>query len=187
MVTAAARRSPAEIAVTFGDHDVTYAELDRRADDVATRLLVLGVGPDRIVVVLLDRSEDLVMALLAVAKSGAAFMPLDPGQPANRIAAMIGASGAPVVVTHERNLQLLKGFAGHRLCLDLPGAPVGNGRCRIPLCRTAGRAGLRHPHLGFHGRPSGCSTPTAGCATCCSGCRRTTGSTPATGCCTTPR
>ena len=93
MVTAAARRSPAEIAVTFGDHDVTYAELDRRADDLATQLLVLGVGPDRIVVVLLDRSEDLVMALLAVAKSGAAFMPLDPGQPANRIAAMIERLG----------------------------------------------------------------------------------------------
>jgi amino acid adenylation domain-containing protein len=122
MVTAAARRSPAEIAVTFGNRDLTYAELDRRADDLAGQLRSFGVGPDRIVVVLLDRSEDLVVALLGVAKSGAAFMPLDPGQPANRIASMIEASGAPVVITHERNLQLVKEFPGHRLCLDLPAA-----------------------------------------------------------------
>ncbi|MDT7740634.1 MAG: hypothetical protein QOK09_4003, partial [Mycobacterium sp.] len=127
LVTAAAQRSPAEIAVTFGDRDVTYAELDRRADDLASRLRGLGVGPDRIVVILLDRSEDLVVALLGVAKSGAAFMPLDPGQPGNRIAAMIEASGAPVVVTHERNLQLVKESTGHRLCLDLPAASSETG------------------------------------------------------------
>ena len=124
MVTAAARRHPAEIAVTFGDQDVTYAELDRRADELAARLAGLGAGPDRLVVVLLDRSVDLVVALLGVAKSGAAFMPLDPGQPANRLAAMTEASGAPIVVTHERNLQLVRDFAGHRLCLDLPAAPA---------------------------------------------------------------
>ena len=143
MVTAAARRSPAEVAVTFGDRDLTYAELDRRADDVASRLRGLGVGPDRIVVVLLDRSEDLVVALLGVAKSGAAFMPLDPGQPANRIAAMIEASGAPAVVTHERNLQLVKGFAGHRLCLDLPAAPSGTGAV-APVARSDGLAYVVH-------------------------------------------
>ncbi len=123
MVTAAARRNPSATAVTFGDREMTYAELARRTDDVAARLHSRGMGPDRTVVVLLDRSEDLVVALLGVAKSGAAFMPLDPGQPANRIAAMIEASGAPVVVTHQRNLQLLKEFGGYRLCLDLPPDP----------------------------------------------------------------
>ncbi|WIM86737.1 amino acid adenylation domain-containing protein [Candidatus Mycobacterium wuenschmannii] len=123
MVTAAARANPSEIAVTFGDRDLTYADLDRRTDDVASRLQTLGVGPDSVVTVLLDRSEDLVVALLAVAKSGAAFMPLDPGQPANRIAAMIEAAGTPVVVTHERNLKLLNDFSGQRLCLDLLATP----------------------------------------------------------------
>ncbi|HEX4393980.1 MAG TPA: amino acid adenylation domain-containing protein [Mycobacterium sp.] len=143
MVTAVARRSPAEIAVTFGDRDLTYAELDRRADDVARRLRGLGVGPDRIVVVLLDRSEDLVVALLGVAKSGAAFMPLDPKQPANRTTAMIEASGAPAVVTQERNLQLVKGFAGHRLCLDLPAAPSETDAV-APVARPDGLAYVVH-------------------------------------------
>ncbi len=159
LVTAAAKHSPAEIAVTFGDRDLTYAELDRRADDLASRLRGLGVGPDRIVVVLLDRSEDLVVALLGVAKSGAAFMPLDPGQPANRIAAMIAASGAPVVVTHERNLQLVKEFAGHRLCLDLPEAPSGAEAVTavVPptglayVVHTSGSTGVPKRVLNTHG------------------------------------
>ena len=143
MVTEVARRGPAEIAVTFGDRDLTYAELDRRADDVASRLQGLGAGPNSIVAVLLDRSEDLVITLLGVAKSGAAFMPLDPGQPANRIAAMVEASGAPVVVTHERNLQLVKGFAGHRLCLDRPDAPSETDAV-APAARPDGLAYVVH-------------------------------------------
>ena len=144
MVTAAARRSPAAIAVTFGDRDVTYAELDRRADQLASRLHNLGVGPDSIVVVLLDRSEDLVVALLGAAKAGAAFMPLDPGQPANRIAAMTAASGAPVVVTHERNLPLLKGFTGHRLCLDLPAPSETDAVVAHPVVPSTGLAYVIH-------------------------------------------
>ncbi|MFZ0718965.1 amino acid adenylation domain-containing protein, partial [Mycobacterium sp.] len=159
MVSAVARRSPADIAVTFGDHDLTYAELDRRADNVASRLRGLGVGPDSVVTVLLDRSEDLVVALLGVAKSGAAFMPLDPGQPANRIAAMIEASGAPVVVTHERNLQLVKGFAGHRLCLDLPATPSETDAAAVVapptglayVVHTSGSTGMPKRVLNTHG------------------------------------
>ena len=159
MVTAAVRQNPSAVAVTFGDRDVTYAELDRRADDVAGRLRGLGVRPDDLVVVLLDRSEDLVVALLGVAKTGAAFMPLDPGQPANRLAALIDASGAPTVVTQERNLQLLKGFAGHRLCLDLPAAPsdtdavdsVARSDGLAYVVHTSGSTGVPKRVLNTHG------------------------------------
>jgi amino acid adenylation domain-containing protein len=122
MVAATAHRSPAAIAVSFGDREMTYAELDRRADALAHRLRHLGVGPDSIVAVLLDRSEDLVVALLGVLKAGGAFTPVDPAQPTNRIAAML--TGVPVCVTHRRHLERLAGFTGHRLCLDLPSAPV---------------------------------------------------------------
>jgi len=161
MVTAAARRNPAAIAVTFDDRDLTYAELDRRADDVARRLLRRGVRPDSLVVVLLDRSEDLVVALLGVAKSGGAFMPIDPGQPANRIAAMIETSGASVVVTQQRNLQSIKGFGGHRLCLDLPparseadaGAPSAVPRPDglAYVVHTSGSTGVPKRVLNTHG------------------------------------
>ena len=88
MVAATARRSPTAIAISFDDREMTYAELDRRADALAHRLQHLGVGPDSIVPVLLDRSADLVVALLGVLKAGGAFTPLDPAQPTNRIAAI---------------------------------------------------------------------------------------------------
>jgi amino acid adenylation domain-containing protein len=121
MVAATARRSPTAIAVSFGDCEMTYAELDRRAEALAHRLQRIGVGADRIVAVLLDRSEDLVVALLGVLEAGGAFMPLDPAQPTNRIAAMLThARGVPVCVTHRRHLDRLAGFTGHRMCLDVP-------------------------------------------------------------------
>jgi amino acid adenylation domain-containing protein len=121
MVAETTRRSPAAIAVSFADREMTYAELDRRADALAHRLQRLGVGPDCIVAVLLDRSEDLVVALLGVLKAGGAVMPLDPAQPTNRVAAILThAPGLPVCVTHRRHLGRLAGFTGHRLCLDSP-------------------------------------------------------------------
>src|SRR5258708_36456164 len=75
MVAATARRNPTAIAVSFGAREITYAELDRRADALAQRLQRLGVGPDSIVAVLLDRSEDLVVALLGVLKAGGGLIP----------------------------------------------------------------------------------------------------------------
>ena len=124
IIAATARRSPTAVAVSYEDREVTYAELDGRAEALAHRLQRLGVGPDTIVPVLLDRSEDLVVALLGVLKAGGAFMPLDVAQPSNRIAAMLsGVSGAPVCVTHDQYRERLPGFTGHRLCLDLPSTP----------------------------------------------------------------
>ena len=130
MVAATARRTPDAIAVWFDEDDtthreLTYAELDRRADELAHRLQGLGVGAGSIVAVLLDRSDDLVVALLGVLKAGGAFMPMDPAQPTNRIASVLaGAPEVAVCLTHQRHLQHLHGFAGHRLSLDQPAAPT---------------------------------------------------------------
>jgi amino acid adenylation domain-containing protein len=162
MVAATARRSPTAIAVSFDAREMTYAELDRRADALAHRLQRLGVGPDSIVAVLLDRSEDLVVALLGVLKAGGAFMPVDPAQPTNRIAAMLtDAPGVPVCVTHRRHLERLAGFAGHRLCLDLPPTPVAEDAVVAPagttsaslayVIHTSGSTGVPKGALNTHG------------------------------------
>jgi amino acid adenylation domain-containing protein len=162
MVAATARRSPTATAVSFDDREMTYAELERRADALAYRLQRLGVGPDSIVAVLLDRSEDLVVALLGVLKAGGAFMPLDPAQPTNRIAAMLtSAPGVSVCITHRRHLGRLAGFADHRLCLDLSSAPVSEDAVVAPagttsdslayVIHTSGSTGVPKGALNTHG------------------------------------
>ena len=127
LVAATVARIPNAVAVVCDGRELTYAELDRRADDLAHRLRHLGVGPDIFVPVLLDRSEDLVVALLGVLKAGGAFLPLDPAQPTQRMAAMLAdVPDAPVCVTHERHLEHLPpDFTGHRLFLDLPSTSSG--------------------------------------------------------------
>ena len=177
MVAEAARRNPTAVAVTYEDRELTYAELDRRADALAHRLQTMGVGPDTIVPVMLDRSEDLVIALLAALKAGGAFMPIDPAQPANRIAAILSnAPGVPVCITHQRHLDIaLQGS---------PVRPCASTRCRHLCLRhavaasagtTTGRPGLRHSHIRIHRHAEGrARTPTAESATGCCGCSRPT-------------
>ncbi len=122
MVEATVARVPDAVAVACDDRELTYAELDRRANGLAQRLRQFGVGPEVVVPVLLERSEDLVVALLGVLKAGGAFMPLDAAQPAQRMAAMLqDVPDAPVCVTHQDQLaHLPPGFTGHPLCLDVP-------------------------------------------------------------------
>jgi amino acid adenylation domain-containing protein len=127
MVAAAAARTPQAVAVTCADRELTYAALEDRATGLAHRLRRLEVGPDVVVPVLLERSEQLVVALLGVLKAGGAFLPLDPAQPADRLAAMFAdIPGAPACITSERYLDTVPpGFTGQRLCPDRPATADG--------------------------------------------------------------
>src|SRR6185437_14589798 len=92
-------RDPDAIAVVSGTTAVSYAELDRRSNALAWLLRDRGVGVDVPVGVAIERGPDLIAALLAVLKAGGAYLPIEAGSPAPRIAAMIGAAGASVVLT----------------------------------------------------------------------------------------
>ncbi len=80
-----AASTPDAVAVTAGDRTLTYAQLDARSNRLARRLIAAGAGPERIVGVSLPRSAELIVALLAVLKSGAAYLPLDPAYPMARL------------------------------------------------------------------------------------------------------
>ncbi len=169
MVAATVARVPDAVAVTCDDRELTYAELDRRANGLAHRLQRLGVGPEVVVPVLLERSEDLVVALLGVLKAGGAFMPLDSAQPAQRMAAMLDdVADAPVCVTHQRQLEHLPpGFTGHRLCLDVPSTPSDDHATAAPIAETV--APTRSANLayvihtsGSTGKPKGTLNTHAG-------------------------
>ncbi len=111
-------RTPDAIAVVSGTHSLTYAELNSRANRLARRLRDLGVGPDRLVGVCLERSVDLAVAILAVHKAGGAYVPLDPQYPADRVALMIEDSAVPVIITQEILAEDLPPHEAHVLCID---------------------------------------------------------------------
>jgi amino acid adenylation domain-containing protein len=96
-----AARRPDAVALAMGSECLTYGELDRRAGRLARRLRGLGVGPEEPVGVYLERSPELVVALLGALASGAAYLPLDPAYPRRRVALLLARTGARVVVTRE--------------------------------------------------------------------------------------
>ncbi|WP_369185675.1 amino acid adenylation domain-containing protein [Streptomyces sp. Y1] len=99
-----ARRTPGAPAVQAADGTLDYRELDLRSNRLAHRLKELGVGRGTLVGLCLERSTELVVALLAVLKAGGAYVPLDPGFPPERLAFMVEDSGLPVLLTQRRVL-----------------------------------------------------------------------------------
>ncbi|MFC7644151.1 AMP-binding protein [Streptosporangium lutulentum] len=96
---AALRNTPDAVAVECGDATLTYAELDARADELTALLRSRGVVPGDVVGICLNRSPDAVAALLATWRAGAAYLPLDPEHPAERLAFMLDDSSASLVLT----------------------------------------------------------------------------------------
>ena len=99
MVARQSAATPDALAVTDGRTDLTYRDLDRRANRLARALLARGAGPERIVGVALPRSADLAVAVLGILKTGAAYLPLDPHYPAERLAFMQADSDVTTTVT----------------------------------------------------------------------------------------
>ncbi|WP_432043635.1 amino acid adenylation domain-containing protein, partial [Streptomyces cadmiisoli] len=131
LVEAQVARTPDATAVVFGDIRLTYAELNARANRLARLLVTRGVGPEGRVAVLMDRSVDLVVALLAVVKAGAAYVPLDPGHPVDRIAFVVADARPALVVTAGGVAPVLpvlpEGVA--RLVVDAPETVDALSRC----------------------------------------------------------
>src|SRR5262245_24921330 len=96
LVEAQVRRTPDAAALEWDDGSLSFAELDERANRLAHWLVARGVGPETVVALVLPRSVDGIVARLAVAKAGGAFLPIDPSYPAVRIEFML-ADAAPVL------------------------------------------------------------------------------------------
>ena len=100
-------RTPDLTAIVFGERSLTYAELNARANQLAHHLLAMDIGPEALVGICLPRSTEMVVALLAVLKTGAAYLPLDPEYPQARLAEMLqDAAPACVITTSGLSLRL---------------------------------------------------------------------------------
>ncbi|WP_370218919.1 amino acid adenylation domain-containing protein [Kitasatospora sp. GAS1066B] len=100
-------RDPDAIALTYGESVLTYRQVNERANQLAHHLRDQGVTPDTLIAVCLDRSPDLICALLGILKAGAAFVPLDPDYPTDRITYMIEDTATPLVITHSTHAERL--------------------------------------------------------------------------------
>ncbi|QBJ95559.1 amino acid adenylation domain-containing protein [Rhodococcus sp. ABRD24] len=119
ILRSAAGRDPSAIALVSGDKTVTYRELDERSSRLARALIARGAGPETVVAVALTRSIESVTAVWAVAKSGAAFVPVDPNYPADRVAHMVSDSLAVLGITIAEHIESLPGALSW-LLLDEP-------------------------------------------------------------------
>ena len=106
------KRTPEAVAVVAGGQEMTYGELNRRANQLAGYLRARGVGVEERVGVLMERCAELVVAMLAIMKAGGAYVPVDAGYPAERIRYMLEDSGARMVLTQESLVELVREEGG---------------------------------------------------------------------------
>jgi amino acid adenylation domain-containing protein len=111
-------KSPNAIAVVFEGQSWTYAELNARSNRLAHYLQTKGAGPDVLIGLCIDRSPEMIVGLLGILKAGSAYVPIEPVYPEERIAYMVGDTGAPVLLTQERLLGKLAPYAADIVCLD---------------------------------------------------------------------
>jgi amino acid adenylation domain-containing protein len=117
---AQAARTPEADAVAFADESLSYRELNRRANRLAHELRRLGVAPEVLVGIYMERSPDMLVALLGVLKAGGAYVPLDPSYPKDRVSYMLADSGAAILLTQQALLGSLPEPATSVVCVDAP-------------------------------------------------------------------
>ncbi|WP_231608016.1 non-ribosomal peptide synthetase [Streptacidiphilus albus] len=152
LVEERAGRDPEAVAVSFGAESLTYRQVNERANQLAHHLRGSGVTPGMLVAVCLDRSPDLVCALLGILKAGAAYVPLDPDYPTERIAYMVEDTATPLIVTHTDHVGRLP--AGVELLLADRDWPQGATSDPVPVAGPDDPAYVIYTS-GSTGRPKG--------------------------------
>ena len=154
LIEAQVARTPEAAAVACGDRTLTYAELDAQANAVARALIGEGAGPDTLIGIYMQRSVDLVIGVLGILKAGAAYVPLDPTYPADRVALMIEDSGLQAILTQQTIAGSIPSSGPRTVMIE---DAVNGDRSALPAA-----AGTKPDHLayviytsGSTGRPKG--------------------------------
>ncbi|GAA3011469.1 hypothetical protein GCM10010519_47930 [Streptomyces lactacystinicus] len=157
LIAKAAAERPEAVAVVAPGRDgvrrLTYGELERQAQRTAVRLRELGVGEGSVVAVCLDKSPELITTLLGIWRAGAAYLPLDPGHPADRLAHQVADAGAALVVVDQRR-PLPADLPAEPVTLEELDRPVLGGAVPLPAADPDRPAYLIHTS-GSTGRPKG--------------------------------
>lgn len=156
LISDQAAHTPEAVAVVYQDQRLTYRELNRRANQLAHHLRGLGVGPDRLVGVYLDRSLDLLVAVLGIWKAGGAYLPLDPTFPRERLAMMLNDAAAPVLLTQADIQADAPAHTGQVVCIDTDWSTIARQPATFPAhAAQPGHLAYVIYTSGSTGRPKG--------------------------------
>ena len=158
-----ASRTPHATAVVFGAQTLSYKELNHRANQVARYLGDRGTGPGSLVGIGIERSLEMIVAILGILKTGAAYVPLDPSYPKDRLAWMLADCRAPALLTASAVTDRFSGYGGTVLCLDRAWPEIRREQTADPACRAqcGGRAYVMYTS-GSAGWPKGVEIPHRG-------------------------
>ncbi|MDX2506721.1 MAG: amino acid adenylation domain-containing protein [Gammaproteobacteria bacterium] len=153
-------RTPQDTAVYYEDVELSYQELNERANQLAHHLQALGVSPDKLVGVALDRTEQMLVAILGVLKAGGGYVPMDPGYPNDRLSYMLEHSGVEVLVSQSDLLEKLPEHNAQTVCIDSDWQTIGQLGTDNPVTE------VKPEHLayviytsGSTGKPKGVQVP----------------------------
>ena len=131
---AQAARTPGAAAVVFEKTQLSYDELNRKANQVAHHLMKLGVGPEALVAILVERSLEMVVGILGILKAGAGYVPLDPAFPKERLAFMLEDAKVRVLLTQRRLIEKLPPHEARVICLDDDWQAISSEAMDNPAC-----------------------------------------------------
>jgi amino acid adenylation domain-containing protein len=163
LLEAQVERTPDAVALDFEGQQLTYHELNARANQLAHHLRGLGVGPDTLVALCAERSLEMVVGLWAILKAGGAYLPLDPEYPKDRLAFMLEDAQVSVLLTQEHLLDRLPPHDAQVLCLDTDWpALAGQAKGNLSVPMTPEHLAYVIYTSGSTGRPKGAQIPHRG-------------------------
>jgi len=154
-----AARTPSAVAVVYADESLSYAELQARSAEMAAFLQKQGVGPGQLVGICLERSAEMVTAMLAVLRAGGAYVPLDPAYPKARLDFILREAGVKVLLTQERVAVEMTGVAARVICLDSEKALIAREKLTERPPVTANDLAYVIYTSGSTGKPKGVEIP----------------------------
>jgi aspartate racemase len=155
---AQAEQTPNAVAAVFGSEQLTYRELNHRANQLAHYLQGLGVGPETCVGICVERSLDILVGLLGILKAGAAYLPLNPAYPQERLTFMLEDAQVPVLLTQQPQVEKLPAHRAKVVCLDTDWDAINRESQENPISSvTADNLAYVMYTSGSTGRPKGVS------------------------------
>lgn len=128
--------TPDAIAAAFGDEEISFSDLNERSNQLAHHLIALGIGPDKMVGVNVERSIELMVSIMGVLKAGGAYLPLDPDFPSDRIAFMIEDAGASVIITQASLANILPKSDAAIVTVDTDSDSIAEHSNETPIVTT---------------------------------------------------